>query len=79
MFLFTKIVAVVFIDEATGRPISTSRMPLDRLPDTFARDTELNLGGSHYVVVRANPQTKAEFAQTRKLAVRLRRVEKSTP
>lgn len=54
-------------------------MPLDPLPDTFALDTELDLAGSHYVVVRAEPQTKLEFAKTKRLTVGLRRLESLDP
>lgn len=77
--LFSKTVAVAFVDEVTGKQVAASDMPLDQLPDTFALDTELDLAGSHYVVVRAEPQTKAEFAKTKQLTVGLRRLEKLDP
>jgi hypothetical protein len=54
-------------------------MPLDKLPDTFALDTEVNLAGSRYVVVRAEPETKVEFAKTKRLTLRFRRVEMLDP
>jgi hypothetical protein len=77
--LFSKTVAVAFIDDATGRQVAASNMPLDQLPDTFALDTDLDLAGSHFVVVRADPQTKAEFAETKRLTVGLRRAERAEP
>ena len=73
---FSRTVSVAFVDDATGRQVAASDVPLDQLPDTFALDTELDIGGSRYFVVRAEPQTKAEFAKTRRLMVALRRVEK---
>src|SRR5262249_54384615 len=63
----------------TGRQVAASNMPLGQLPDTFALDTQLDLAGSPYVVVRAEPQTKVEFARTKRLTVRLRRVERFDP
>lgn len=79
MGLFSKTVAVAFIDEATGNPIATSNVPLEQLPDTFELDTKLEMAGAPYVVVRANPLTKAEFANTKRLWVYLRRLEALDP
>jgi hypothetical protein len=74
MFGFTRrIIMVAFVDGATGRIISSSKMPLERLPDTFAIDTELNMDGARYVVVRAEPPTKDEFRRNRYLKVTLRK------
>lgn len=77
--LCSKTVAVAFIDDATGQRVASSNVPLDQLPDTFALETELDLAGSHYVVVRAEPQTKVEFAKTKRLTVGLRRPEMLDP
>src|SRR5262249_38241347 len=52
---------------------------LDQLPDTFALETTLDLAGAPYVVVRADPQTKAEFAKNKRLSVGLRRLERVDP
>lgn len=76
---FGRTVSVSFIDDITGEQIAGSKVPLDQLPDTFARDTELELAGVRYVVARANPITKAEFAKTKRLTVRLRRLEMVDP
>jgi hypothetical protein len=74
MFGFTRnIITVAFIDDATGRVVSSSKMRLEHLPETFAVDTELNMGGSRYFVVRAEPNTKAEFARTKLLKVAVRK------
>ncbi len=72
-------VAVSFIDEASGERIASSNLPLDQLPDTFALETKLDLAGTSYVVVRAEPRTKAEFATTKQLSIGLRRLAQLDP
>lgn len=73
------IIAVEFLNEGTGAVIAASRVPVIQLPDTFAIATELDLSGEHYVVVSAEPATKAEFARTGKLTVRLRERQRIDP
>jgi hypothetical protein len=74
MFGFARrYIPVTFVDEASGKIISSVKMPLERLPETFVADTELNLAGARYVVVRAEPNTKEEFKRTRQLKVALRK------
>ena len=74
MFNFgRRIVTVTFVDQASGQTISSSRMPVDRLPDTFAGETELKMAGANYFVVSAEPSTKAEFSATNRLKVLLRK------
>jgi hypothetical protein len=77
--LFSKTVSVVFVDEPTGTILATSEVPLDQLPDTFAVDTNLEMSGVPFVVVRAQPQTKTEFSRTKRLTVTLRKVEQLDP
>lgn len=80
MFSFLKkTVSVTFVDHASGRTLASSEMPIERLPDTFAINTDLDIAGQPYVVVRAEPQTKEVFAKTKRLAVTLRRVESIDP
>jgi hypothetical protein len=74
MFNFgRRIISVTFYDQATGTIVSSSRMPLERLPETFAVDTELKMAGASYVVVSAVPPTKAEFSAGKQLKVVLRK------
>ncbi len=74
MFNFTnRIVSVTFVDEATSTTISSVRMPLERLPETFAVNTDLKMNGAVYLVVSATPPTKEDFARTRQLKVVLRK------
>jgi hypothetical protein len=77
--LFSRKIAVTFIDAITRQPIASSDMLPEQLPETFALDTTLDLAGTSYVVVRADPTTKVEFALTKRLTVALRRVEVFAP
>jgi hypothetical protein len=74
MFNFgRRIVTVTFLDETSGTIISSSRMPLDRLPETFAAEIELRMDGANYLVVSAEPSTKAEFSASKQVKVVLRK------
>jgi hypothetical protein len=72
-------IPVTFVDDASGKIISSVKMPLERLPETFVADSEMNMGGVRYVVVRAEPNTKEEFKRTRQLKVSLRRLAALRP
>lgn len=76
---FTPRVFVSFVDQVSGLPIAKSKMPPSQLPDTFALDTQFDLAGTAYVVVRADPLTKAEFTKTKRLTVILSKVEMIDP
>ncbi len=54
-------------------------MPVDKLPDSFEIDTTLHLGETDWSVVCAEPSIKAEFSKTRKLTIRLRKIESMDP
>lgn len=73
---FSRNVSVTLIDDATGSVFATSDMPPTDLPETFALETTLHIGDVDWSVVDAAPPTKAEFSKSRKLTLRLRRVEK---
>jgi hypothetical protein len=76
---FKKTVSVNFVDDSTGQTIARSEMPLEQLPDTFALQTDLDIAGQSYIVMRAEPQTKDRFAKTKCLTVTLRKVERVDP
>jgi hypothetical protein len=74
MFHFgQRIIRVTFVDQPSGAVISTVRMPLERLPEAFAIDTRLAMAGESYLVVRAEPPTKPQFAATKQLTVFVRK------
>lgn len=80
MFSFLKkTVTVSFVDHNTGTTFASSEVPLDQLPETFAINTELDIKQDHYVVVSAEPQTKQDFAKSKKLSIRLLKVETVDP
>jgi len=72
-------VKVTFVDDGTGAEIAASEVPLEQLPESFALETEVTVGGASFVVTGAEPQTKAEFAGTGRLTVTLRRIERIDP
>jgi hypothetical protein len=79
MAWFSRKVTVAFVDEATGAIFATSNMPVEKLPNSFEIDTTLHLGETDWSVVSAEPLSKAEFSKTRKLTIRLRKIETMDP
>ncbi|MDB5336836.1 MAG: hypothetical protein JWN70_2455 [Planctomycetaceae bacterium] len=72
-------IQVTFIDDATGESIGATRIPPSDLPETFELDTTLHLGDVDWTVIAAIPLTRAEYSQSQKLTLRLRRVEYVDP
>jgi hypothetical protein len=60
------------VEADTGKLLVESDTPLDSLPETFAGDITLHIGGDDWSVVRAEPLTKAQFSRSGKLRVELR-------
>ncbi len=79
MAWFSKNVSVSFVDDATDTVFATSDMPVAELPDSFAIDTTLHFGDADWSVVRADPQTKIEFTISRKLTIRVRKIQMMNP
>jgi hypothetical protein len=67
-------VEVFFVDAATGKAFAQASMPPESLPETFARDTTLDLAGQDWRVVKAEPLTAREFTRTGKLVLTLEKV-----
>lgn len=76
---FSSTVRVTFIDDATGEAFAETEMPPADLPESFELDTTLHLGDEDWSVVGAEPKTRAEFAKSKTLTLRLRRVELLDP
>src|SRR5688572_27597383 len=72
-------IAVRFIEEGASAPFVQSNVPVEHLPETFALNTDVQIGGAAYVVVRAEPQTKAEFSRSKRLDVTVRKVQTVQP
>lgn len=72
-------IATTFVEEKSGRVIGKVDLPIGQLPDTFAIETQLEIGNQKYMVVKSEPPTKAEFAKSGKLVNTLRKVETIDP
>ncbi len=79
MAWFSSKVEVTFVDDATGESFGVTQMRPADLPESFELDTTLHLGGAEWSVVVAQPKTRAEYAKSKTLMLRLRRVETVAP
>jgi|GEM_PF-3193291 len=74
MFSFgRKLIKVTFREQGTRTIISAVRMPSERLPDSFGPGTELKMAGANYLVVAAQPDTKAKALDSGQVEVLVRR------
>lgn len=69
-------ISVTILDDATSETIAAGIIPAADLPETFELETTLHLGDGDWSVIHAEPSTKAEFMNSGKLTVRVRKVEK---
>ena len=79
MAWFTSKVSVTFIDDANGEAFAATEMPPGDLPESFELDTTLHLAGEDWTVVDAQPSSRSEYARSKVLTLRLRRVEMVDP
>ena len=79
MAWFSKKVNVTLIDDASGATFATSDMPVGDLPDSFEDATTLHLGDADWSVICAEPKLKTEFEKTRKLTIRLCKIQMMDP
>ena len=71
----TKKVKTTFIDDETGSTIGVTRMVAEDLPETFEIQTTMHIGDVEWEVVSARPQTRTQYAKSRCLTLRLRKME----
>jgi hypothetical protein len=76
---FNSKVKVTFIDDSTGKLIGITEMPPSDLPESFEIDTTLHLGKDDWSVVAAQPTNRTEYAKSKSLTLRLRRIELIDP
>jgi hypothetical protein len=81
MGLFDKIfgsdkIRVQFIDNSTGVTIGVSEMMPDQLPETFSVPTTMHIQEKEWSVDEAIPENSADFIKSRKLTLKLRKIEK---
>lgn len=79
MGLFSSKVKVTFIDESTGKPFGVTEMPPSDLPESFEVNTTLHIKHEEWMVINAQPLTRAEFAKSKSLTLRLQRIELVDP
>ncbi|MBK9576536.1 MAG: hypothetical protein IPO40_05640 [Fibrobacteres bacterium] len=72
-------VLVRFWDAGEQTMMGESRMPAERLPETFSVETELDMSSGKFLVVKAEPAHKAEFQERGILDLYLQRVETMDP
>jgi hypothetical protein len=72
-------VEVTFIDHATSQVIGVTELPPEQLPATFDVATTFTLGNQEWQVVTAAPMTSLEFSRTKKLTLRLDKIEYLNP
>lgn len=77
--LFGKKINVKFINAADGQVFAQTDLDAEQLPETFELDTVMHIGDEDWSVEEAIPATAAEFKQTKKLVLRLRKVEYMNP
>ncbi|MCB0698336.1 MAG: hypothetical protein H6551_02150 [Chitinophagales bacterium] len=68
-------IEVNFIDNSTGQSMGVSHMEPSQLPETFSVPTRMHIHEEEWLVEEAIPENAADFINTRKLILKLKRVE----
>jgi hypothetical protein len=79
MAWFKSQIDVTLINDATGEILGVTRMPPANLPESFEVATTLHLGEEEWSVVDAQPQTRQAYSKSKRLLLRLRRIEMVDP
>lgn len=64
-----------FLAADGGRPIGEGDFAPDQLPESFEARTTLEVAGHSWEVVKAEPMTRAEYAETGRLTIVMRKIE----
>ncbi len=72
-------IRVILIDAGTSTRLGEAEFPVAQLPETFEVATTLHLAGGDWQVERAEPVTRAEFAETGQLTIWMRAVVQVDP
>jgi hypothetical protein len=72
-------ILVTFVDDADGEILGETKLKPEELPETFEAETTLRLEDEDWLVVSAEPATRAEFVKTKKLTLRLGHFETVDP
>ena len=79
MTSFSLNIEVTFIDDTTDESLGITQIPANNLPDSFERDTIINLSGADWNVLNARPKTRAQYTKSKQLILWIRRVEAVNP
>lgn len=79
MTSFSLNIEVTFIDDRTGESIGFTQIPANNLPESFERDTIINLSGADWNVLNAKPKTRAQYSKSQVLTLWIRRIEQLNP
>jgi hypothetical protein len=79
MTSFSLNIEVTFIDDLTDESLGFTQIPANNLPDSFERDTTINLSGVDWNVLNARPKTRAQYTKSKQLILWIRRVEQVNP
>ncbi|ATL46642.1 hypothetical protein COR50_05280 [Chitinophaga caeni] len=72
-------VVVHFIDIDSGETFASSNVPISQLPESFEKQTTLNIGEDEWQVIDANPLLASVFKETQQLTLKLKKIEKLDP
>ncbi len=75
MASFSLNIEVTFIDDLTGESLGLTHIPANNLPDSFERDTKIDLSGAEWSVLNARPKTRAQYTKSKALILWIRRIE----
>uniref|UniRef100_UPI00286B1D77 hypothetical protein n=1 Tax=Chamaesiphon sp. OTE_75_metabat_556 TaxID=2964692 RepID=UPI00286B1D77 len=67
MTTFSLNIEVTFIDDTTDESLGVTQIAVNNLPDSFEKDTTINLRGSDWHVLNARPKTRAQYTKSQQL------------
>lgn len=79
MASFSLNIEVTFIDDLTGESLGLTHIPANNLPDSFERDTKIELSGAEWSVLNARPKTRAQYTKSKTLILWIQRIEHVNP
>ena len=75
MSLFERKIAVALVDASSSTELGRTRMRSSDLPETFAQNTVMRIGGEPWRVLSALPATREECRRKKSITLSLERVK----
>jgi hypothetical protein len=79
MTTFSLNIEVTFIDDTTDESLGVTQIAANNLPDSFEKDTTINLRGADWHVLNARPKTRAQYTKSQQLILWISPVETVNP